>query len=336
MPEPSGSSPTPSPSLLRAWVMLALAIVVWSLPPIFVRQFADYFDPVTQSTFRYLFLIVWLWGYGALLLRRQFRAYAPDWGLLVTAAVCIVIYQLSWVTATYFLMPALMHLLLKLNVITGPVMTWIWEHGERDTLRRPRFVIGSLLSLLGAAGLIHFGEGHAVEAVRSLPGWSEWECYAAGVGLCVLAAFMWPGYSICAKRLAGRGHPMVVYTYIGTASGVVFLAISAAMGQLHQILAAPPWILVLLAASGIVCMGIAHGLYMVALRELGVAVCVLGLLLAPLLTCAWSWAVFGETLAGWQWPSALLLLGGCALAILTRPRPGPPPQVLPGPAATSR
>lgn len=299
----------------RALLALGAAVLIWSIPPILVRYFAGYFDPVTQSTYRYLFLIAGLWGYVALVLRKEFAAYRPDWGLIGAGAACIAVYQLSWVTATYFIMPALMHLLLKLNVVTSPAMTWLWEHTERSIVKSRMFLVGSLLSLLGAAGLILGGEGHAVESVSVLPGWQG---YAVGVGLCIVSAFAWPGYSICAKRLAGRGHPMVVYTYVGTAAGCVFLAISVATGQMHQILSAPPVVIALVAISGVVCMGVAHGVYMVALRQLGVAVCVLGLLMAPLLTCAWSWIAFGETLEGLQWPSAVILLAGCSLAIRRR------------------
>jgi drug/metabolite transporter (DMT)-like permease len=74
--------------------------------------------------------------------------------------------------------------------------------------------------------------------------------------------------------------------------------------------------LLILFASGAVCVGAGQGMYYVSIRRTGVAVSQTVPLAAPFLTGALSQLVLGHSMRPVQWLSGTVLLGGVAYLVL--------------------
>jgi drug/metabolite transporter (DMT)-like permease len=309
-------TPLDSPHPLHGWLTLGGAMLCWALVPVLVKYFTQYFAPVEQNFFRYISSTIFLWLVVAIFLRDKLRASTVSKKGILLATVFNTMYQMTWVSAIYFLMPTQTHLILKINVVFGALLAFIFEPEERPLIRLPRFWIGVLFSLAGACGLILGGTGKS-DAPAPTGGLSG---YAFGVGLCILGAIIWPSYSLTVKRISRGQHPVIVFTWISTATTLALLAITLLVGDITSILRVPPPMLALVFASGVMAMAVAHALFMIALRHLGVALCLLGLLVSPVFTYAFSYLMLREELTPLQALSVLPLLGGCALAVLRRPK----------------
>jgi drug/metabolite transporter (DMT)-like permease len=313
-----GGAPADSPrGRLAAWALLLLTIVLWSIPPVVARHLADYFNPAEQNAFRYVFAAGFMWAYVLLFHRKGLRA-PLDRRHLVAAAVMLAAYQLAWVFATYFVQATIVQFIMKLAVIAGAVLAYLFEPGEHGVVRSRRFRVAAALGLLGGAGLIFLGGDldTGPETTRLL--------YAAGIALAFTGTITWPVYSLFLKRLTLRAPSMAVYARITPWTLGIFLLLLLAAGDATRFLRAPGEVQAIVALSGAVCMGFAHAIFSIPLRRLGVAVCMLGLLLQPLgvwmianLVHALGWIEWTETLATGQWLSVIPLLAGCALTILT-------------------
>ncbi|MBN2711285.1 MAG: DMT family transporter [Planctomycetes bacterium] len=269
----------PRPGFFYGWLALAVVIVAWSFPPVLVRFLASDFNTIEQSAFRLVSSTVVMWVYVLLFLRKEFSAFRVELKPTLIATLFIFVYQFSWVTATYFVMPTIMFMILKLNLIFGAIIAYIWEHSEREFIRSKRFIAASALGLAGAVGLVLAGIGSGEEHSLLITGWQG---YAIGVALSVVGAFTWPCYSLFAKRIVKDNHPLIAYLYIGTGSTITFcLLVPLSSGSFSSFIDAPFNVQMIVIFSGIICMSMAHAFYMVALKYLGIAVCMLGLLATP-------------------------------------------------------
>ncbi len=314
---PDSDPPHPAGSRLVAWALLLLTIVLWSIPPVVTRYLTDHFSPTEQNAFRYVFAAVFMWGY-VLLFHRSGLRTPLDRRHLVAAAVALAGYQLAWVFATYFVQATVVQFIMKLAVIAGAILAYLFEPAEHGVVRSRRFRVAVALGLLGGAGLVVLGGEFETgpETTRLL--------YAAGVALALTGAITWPVYSLFLKRLTLRAPSMAVYARITPWTLGIFLLLLLLTGDPTRFLRAPREVQAIVALSGAVCMGFAHAIFSLPLRRLGVAVCMLGLLLQPLgvwmianLIHALGWTDWTETLTTGQWLSILPLLAGCALTILT-------------------
>lgn len=304
---------TKSPSRLPGWLALGTSLALWSLAPIVARYLAGHFTATEQCFFRYAAGALFIWLYLLIFVPAGKRGEPLSWKLLGLALGLNLAYQLSWIVAAYYILPTLIHLVLKLTIIVGALLAFIFEPEERELVRSRRFWLGTALGLASAIVLVAAGESHIVETVK--PVTMGVGGYVLGVGLCIVAAISWPSYALCLKRLSRAAHPVFVFAHVSGATTIAFLVLLLAQGRSLVFWDRQPEVVAVVIVSGILLIAVAQTIYMVALKHLGMAMCMLASLATPLLTYALSHFFFKETFSWLQILATPPLLIGCALAI---------------------
>lgn len=323
----------PAQNRVWGWIAVTACTVIWGLTPNFARAFSGMLDAPTQNLVRYGAATVALWLMVLVGCRKQLGEFRPQWSLLALATVFCFTYQVSWVLASYYINSSMVHLLMKMNVLVGPLLAYAFEHSERDLIRSPRFLIGSALGLAGALGLVLGGE---VEAAETAPVVAAGWAYPFAILLCVYSAFSWPAYSICAKRMSAQSGT-VTFAYIALPSSLMFLVWTALQGNPQAYLDMPLWLKIVVPLTGVLGIAIGHQIYYTALRHLGVAICTVFFLTSPLVTIVIGYVFLEERLTRLQALAAVPLLLGCGIAFFRKTRPDktsdeiPPPPPLPRP-----
>jgi len=291
--------------LWRGRLALAGTVVIWSTPPVIQYWLAATFDPWTQNFYRYLagFLtmvpfLLWIFW------RRSQRLTVREWLGCAAAGVPNVVHQIAQTMAVVLLLPGVYALFGRISVIITAVLAVIFFADERWIARSVKFQLGTLLGLLGVAGLVWTpGAGW---------GW-------LGVGLALLAATGWAGYGILVKQFTAHTGPTLGFGVISFFTTLLLLPLMLLFGDATAPLRADAWTNFVLFASGVVVIGLGHWLYYIGIRELGAAPSQSALLLCPLGTMLLSAGVVGETFRAAQMVSGAILLCGAFLALAARP-----------------
>ena len=298
----------------QAVFSVSLVAVLWGLPPLFIHYFALYLDAHTQNFWRYvsalLFLLVYLWWSGERLSGGGWRALTRP----AVAAAGLVSYQTCFTLSLYYAMPALISLLLQLELVVAIALSCLFFADERRVARSGWFIAGACAAFLGAVGMVVFSREFAAGAAEP----SSWGSFTAGVLLVGGAAVLWATYSVAIKWCFERMSPLSAFVRVEIIATGMLLVIAAAAGDLGAIARLPAPIALLLVGSGVVCIAIAHLLYTPALHRLGVVVCNTVVLTSPVVAAVASRIIFGERLTGGQMIAAIVLLGGAAAAVQAR------------------
>ena len=280
-------------------LMLVGATVSWALTNLFVKYLTSHYGNVTQNFYRYLFASLLLWIIAGHVAPHEVRTHARHWYKFLPLVAALVPFQLFLVAGLGYLEPGFVSLTQNTTVIFVAVLAYMFISEERPLIRSPRYVLGTGLALLGAAGLVLTAPGTKIGGVNP---WA----------LCVVASTAcWAAYTVLARRLMKRANALVSFAYVATFAAALFgivaflregLAVVAWTPRLF--LAQDPTVLTwmpvvgvaVLAGSGWLCLALAHWFYYEALNRLGAAVCGTFLLTVPLITVALSYLIRGERL----------------------------------------
>ncbi len=292
---------------------LAVALTAWGLSQLFVKYLIQHgYDPHTQNFYRYvagtLAILPWVWHRMQV---RQVRLTRPVLWRLLGVSLAAVGHQVSWVVAMQWIYPALAAFLIKSSVLFAGGLVFLLYPEERWVFRSGRFRGGLGLALAGAAGL-----------ALLRPDLDRMEINVA-VLLVLFSAAMWGTYSVVVKRVSAQLGPTVSFGVVGVYVTLILAVPAVTVGDLgHWREVAWP-VNVVLVVSGILCIGVGHVCYYVALRALGVAVCTTMLMTTPLFTMLLSFWWFGERLTAGQIAAGIVLLAGGILTLLAKEKPAP-------------
>ncbi len=295
--------------LWRGRLALAATVVIWSSPAIFQFWLAGKFDPWAQNFYRYAagFLtmapfLLWMWW------RSPRRLARREWLGCGVAALPNVVHQVAQTMAVVVLWPGVYALLGRISVILTAVLAVVFFADERWIARSVKFQLGTLLGLLGMAGLV-WTPGHAVPGAATM----------TGVWLALAAASGWALYGILVKKFTAQAGPTLGFGVISFFTTAVLLPLMFLFGDAASVLRADAWSNFVLFASGVLSIGLGHWLYYIGIREVGAAPAQSALLLCPLGTMLLSAGLFGETFRAGQIVAGAVLLCGAFLALSARP-----------------
>lgn len=293
--------------LWRGRLALGAAVVIWSTPAIFQFWLAKTFDPWTQNFYRYavgfLTMVPFLLFSGSAPLRRM---DPRDWMGCAAAAVPNAIHQISQTVAVVLLWPGMFALLGRSSVIITALLAVFFFADERWIARSRKFQIGTLMALVGVAGLVWQPSG-----AEPLSG--------QGLILALVASAAWASYGIIVKKFTVRSGPTLGFGAVGFFTTALLLPMMLLFGDWRSIFSADAWTNFVLISSGILSIGIGHWLYYVGIRHLGAAPSQSALLLCPLGTMLLSAAFLGETFRVEQVAAGAVLLIGAFLSLSARP-----------------
>jgi drug/metabolite transporter (DMT)-like permease len=136
-----------------------------------------------------------------------------------------------------------------------------------------------------------------------------------------VATFCWALYSVLVKGPSQKLGSIRSFGIISFITSLLLLPLTFAFGKIDNPLHVTAHVNFILIISAVICITIAHILYYVAIREIGVALSQTLQLLCPIGALTLSAFIFDERLTHLQMASAGILLAGAFLAMRVKPPP---------------
>jgi len=296
-------------ALLIGLATVVLTLVGWSVTPLFIKHFSHLIDPWTSNGWRYGFSAL-LWA--PLLIAGFFRKKLPP-GLFVAAiapGLINSVSQIAFTWAHYKIDPGLLTFGLRAQMVVVAIGAAIMFPLERMAIRRPSFLVGLALVVMGTAGTIVFdhdfgSKSNTLGVVLALAAGSGFACYALAVRKCMVGINSMYAFAAISQYTAGS---MVVLMLIfGERAGVTTLDMPT-----KQIV----WLLI----SSVIGIGAGHVLYYISIARLGVAVSAGVIQLQPFVVAILSYIWFGDVLKWNQWLSGGMAVTGAVTMLAVQHR----------------
>jgi drug/metabolite transporter (DMT)-like permease len=296
-------------SLSEGYAAVFATVLIWSTPSLFMYYLNRYYDPWAQNFYRYLVACL---AIAPLLIYRAHRGGSPlEWRAVTMCLVpCLpnVVHQVTQVVALFYMGPGVYTIFTRASVIFTALLALTFFPEERRVIRQWQFQVGTLLGLIGAFGVIWFQ-----------PGWETEHMKLPGLFIAFTATFCWALYGVLIKRPSMQLGPIRSFGLVSLITSILLLPLTFAFGKISAPLHAGAQANVILIVSAVTCITLAHVLYYIAIREIGVALAQTLQLLCPALALGLSAWIYGERLTHAQIWSAATLLLGAFLAMRVKP-----------------
>jgi len=295
-------------SLSEGYAALFATVLIWSTPSLFMYYLNRFYDPWAQNFYRYFVACL---AIAPLLIYRARRDPPLDWRAVTMCLVpCLpnVIHQVTQVVALFYMGPGVYTIFGRASVIFTALLALAFFPEERRVIRQWQFQVGTLLGLIGAFGVVWFQPGRETEHMR-LP----------GLFIAFIATFCWALYAVLIKHPSMQLGPTRSFGLVSLITSILLLPLTLAFGNITAPLHAGAQVNLILIVSAVICITLAHVLYYVAIREIGVALAQTLQLLCPALALGLSAWIYGERLTQAQLWSAAILLVGAFLAMRAKP-----------------
>jgi drug/metabolite transporter (DMT)-like permease len=288
-------------------------VLIWSTPSLFQFYLNRFYDPWAQNFYRYAVACLAVIPF----VFYRFRRNVPrlDRGLFVAClipALPNVVHQITQTVALFHMGPGVYAIFIRSSVIITTLLALIFFPEERRIIRQWQFQAGTALGLIGAVGVLWFQPGREGGTIA-------WR----GMAIAFTASFCWALYSVLVKRPSARLGPIRSFGAISFITSLLLLPLTLAFGKIETPLQVDAGVNLILVISAVTCISLAHVLYYVAIRQVGVALSQTLQLICPAGALGLSALFFGERLTHAQLWSAVLLLFGAFLAMRARPTGDP-------------
>ena len=293
----------------EGYAAVLATVLIWSTPSLFQYYLNRYYDPWAQNFYRYV--VACLAIAPLLIYRIQRGAPRLNWRAVIICFVpCLpnVVHQITQVMALFYMGPGVYAIFTRASVIFTALLALAFFPEERSVIRQWQFQLGTLLGLIGAFGVVWFQ-----------PGWKSGHIALPGLFIAFTATFCWALYGILVKRPSRELGSIRSFGVISMITSVLLLPLTFAFGKIGTPLHAGSHVNLILIISAVSCITLAHVLYYVAIREIGVALAQSLQLLCPAGAMGLSAWIYGERLTHAQIWSAAVLLIGAFLAMRVRP-----------------
>lgn len=289
---------------LAAYTALFVTAFGWALSPIFIRFLSSPYDPYSQAFIRYLSAAVTLLLVSGILYRPGLREAFWNPATLGLALVNTLM-QTAWTVGIYTTTATVAQFVVKLQVPLIILFSFFLFHEERSVIRKPFFLVGTLLGFAGVGGML----------VKN-PGASILPSLSVGTLLIMFVALTWAIYAVWGKHTVAGLHPVPMFTLIAVYTTIAFGMMSIFFGHPHTLVSAGARTTVIALLSGTLPIAIAHCTFHYAQKQLGSAFCNSLIMLNPLLTHCIALTLWRDESMRWiQWTGAAVLLMGTFMVI---------------------
>ena len=297
--------------LSKGYAAVFATVAIWSVPSLFMYYLNRYYDPWAQNFNRYSVACIAIAPLAFYRVRRagpkiDIRAV----GLCLLPCLPNVVHQVTQVMALFYMGPGVYAIFIRSSVIFTALLALAFFPEERFVIRQWQFQAGTLLGLIGAFGVIWF-QANAQSRDRHIA--------LPGLFIAFAASFCWALYGVLVKRPSAQLGSIRSFGLISLITSVLLLPLTFAFGKIGAPLHAGAQVNLILIISAVSCITLAHVLYYVAIREIGVALAQSLQLLCPAGALGLSAWIYGERLTYAQVWSAAILLLGAFLAMRAKP-----------------
>lgn len=293
----------------KGYAAILGTVAIWSTPSLFMFYLNRYYDPYAQNFYRYSIACLTVLPF--VFLVRERHAARLDARLLlacVVPALPNVVHQLTQVMALWYMGPGVYAIFMRSTVIITAVLALIFFPEERWVIRQWQFQLGTLLGLVGALGVLWFQPSRESGHI-ALP----------GLFIAFTAALCWALYGVLVKRPSAALGTVRSFGVISFITSTLLFPLMLFFGNVATPLHVGAQVNFIIIISAVTCISMAHVLYYIAIRELGVALSQTLQLLCPLLALGLSAWLFDERLTSGQIACAAILLVGAFLAMRVKP-----------------
>jgi drug/metabolite transporter (DMT)-like permease len=296
-------------NLSTGYLAVFATILIWSTPSLFQYYLNQFYDPWAQNFYRY--------SVGCLAVLPfviyRFRRFGPRidlriLGICLIPALPNVVHQVTQTISLFYMGPGVYAIFTRSSVIITALLALAFFPEERWVIRQWQFQIGTLLGLFGAVGVVWFQAG-----------WETGHVPIRGLAIAFTATFCWALYGVLVKRPSAQLGPIRSFGLISFLTSTLLCPLTIAFGKIATPLHVGAQVNIILIISAVTCISIAHVLYYIAIREIGVALSQTLQLLCPAGALGLSALIFHERLTHTQLWSAAILLLGAFLAMRVKP-----------------
>ena len=288
-----------------------MSVVSWALAPVLIRYLSGAYEPYGQAFVRYASATIVLVIVSAVFYRKDFlNLLRRPKGILGIAALNVV-QQTTWTYGCYGTPATIAQLMGKLSVVFVFIFAFVLFREERNVIKSPLFLGGTLVSFLGVACVLEVRWEQLIPNV-DVPMMLLW-----------ITAVCWAGYTVWARHLVLDVHPVPMFTVLSIFTTTGFGVLTFTVGDPAMIPVAGWRLSIIAFFSGLISIALAHTAFHYAQKRLGSALGSAFNLLTPLVTFGFAWFILpDETLSVYQIFGAALLLAGTAVISLTAYRRG--------------
>jgi drug/metabolite transporter (DMT)-like permease len=293
----------------KGYAAVFATILIWSTPSLFQYYLNRYYDPWAQNFYRYLVACVSIAP--LLIYGLRYRGLSIDWrAVTICIFPCLpnVVHQVTQVMALFYVGPGVYTIFTRASVIFTALLALAFFPEERHVIRQWQFQLGTGLGLIGAFGVVWFQ-----------PGWKSGHIALPGLFIAFTATFCWALYGVLIKRPSAQLGSIRSFGIVSFITSTLLFPLTLLFGKIETPLHAGAQANLVLIISAVTCITLAHVLYYVAIREIGVALAQSLQLLCPVGAMGLSAWIYGERLTHAQLWSAAILLLGAYLAMRTKP-----------------
>ena len=284
-------------------------VIIWSTPSLFQFYLIRYYEPWSQNFYRYLVAFLAVLPFVLVRFRAKGgRLDAAAFLACLIPSIPNVVHQITQTVALYHMGPGVYAIFGRSTVIFTAILALIFFPEERHIIRQWQFQVGTVLGLIGAIGVVRFQAGWEA---RAMP--------VRGFAIALIASLCWALYSVLVKRPSAMLGPIRSFGVVSFITTLLLLPLCAVFGKIETPLRVDARVNIILIISAVTCISLAHVLYYVAIRKVGVALSQTLQLICPAGAMALSAFLFGEHLTRPQLWSAALLLFGAFLAMRVKP-----------------
>lgn len=294
--------------LSRGYSAVFATIAIWSVPSLFQFYLNRFYDPWSQNFYRYAVACLAIIPFVLLQFGRGPKIDVRAVMACLVPCLPNVVHQITQVVALFYMGPGVYAIFIRSSVIFTSLLALALFPEERSVIRQWQFQVGTLLGLVGAFGVIWF-QANGQDRHIALP----------GLFIAFTASFCWALYASLMKRPSARLGPIRSFGIVSIITSTLLLPLCLLFGNIATPLQVTSQVNVILIISAVSCITLAHVLYYVAIREIGVALSQSLQLLCPMGALALSALIFHERLTHAQLFSAAILLVGAFLAMQTKP-----------------
>lgn len=298
-----------------AYLALAAATLGWSTSPIFIRYLSGAYDPYTQAFVRYFFGLIPLLAYCLYRYPADLRRALKRPRALGGLAAVNIINQAAWTVAIFHpdASATQAQLITKLQVPSTILFAFFLFREERAIIKSRRFLLGTLLGLVGAGGVMVRDPSVSLLPTLDVP-----------TLMFLYVAVGWGVYAVWGKHSVRDVHPVAMFTVLSIYTTAGFAVLSVLLGEPATLFTAGWRLTALAAVSGVFPIAVAHSSYHFAQKHIGAVFCGSLLLLSPLVTNLIALTLWPDEMLTWvQWTGAAVLLLGSYLVILAERKLGP-------------
>lgn len=276
---------------------LLLSVLCASSVPLFLEYFTSYIDAWTVNGYRYIVVLLIMLPVIIGMARRG-KYNKRMWLTALIPALFNLLQQIAWAWAPYFIDPGMIGFLIKSTVVWSIAGSFILFVDERFLLKDRRFWLGLILSLLGFSGLSYYGTGISLSGTFF------------GVLLVLTSGLFMAAYGLAVKYFFNETNALISFSIIAFYTAVGLVALMFVFGEAQAFLRIPLKVTAVIAVSAFVGINMAHVLFYISLKHLGVMVSYSVSLFSAFFTALLSYLIFGEQLSVMQWLSGSIIVAG--------------------------